>query len=122
MQFWLDECMSKHPLCSASHTRETPTRLVNIGSGGGYCEPFLEEPTDESHDHQYDYLALSHSWGANPTLRTTLDTLEKLKKGISLEKLPRTFQDAIHITRRLGFRYLWIDSLCIIQGELSLYP
>jgi hypothetical protein len=28
-----------------------------------------------------------------------------------------TFQDAVTITRQLGFRYLWIDSLCIIQDS-----
>lgn len=27
------------------------------------------------------------------------------------------FQDAVTITRRLGYRYLWIDSLCIIQDS-----
>ena len=31
--------------------------------------------------------------------------------------LPRTIQDAVRITRRLGFEYIWIDALCIIQGE-----
>ncbi|KAJ5802154.1 uncharacterized protein N7503_004604 [Penicillium pulvis] len=31
--------------------------------------------------------------------------------------LPQTFQDAIQLTRRLGIRYLWIDSLCIIQDS-----
>ena len=37
--------------------------------------------------------------------------------GIPFSELPRTFQDAVHITRRLGIQYLWIDSLCIIQGD-----
>jgi hypothetical protein len=36
---------------------------------------------------------------------------------VQVEKLPRTFQDAITFTRRLGLRYLWIDSLCIIQDD-----
>jgi len=31
--------------------------------------------------------------------------------------LPQTFQDAIKVTRELGQRHLWIDSLCIIQGQ-----
>lgn len=31
--------------------------------------------------------------------------------------LPQTFQDAVIITRRLNFRYIWIDSLCIIQDD-----
>jgi hypothetical protein len=35
------------------------------------------------------------------------------------EKLPKMFQDAVTITRALGFSYLWIDSLCIIQDKRS---
>ena len=31
--------------------------------------------------------------------------------------LPKTFRDAVTITRNLGIRYLWIDSLCIIQDS-----
>ncbi|RMZ86256.1 hypothetical protein DV737_g60, partial [Chaetothyriales sp. CBS 132003] len=31
--------------------------------------------------------------------------------------LPRTIQDVIFLIRRLGIRYLWVDSLCIIQGN-----
>jgi hypothetical protein len=33
--------------------------------------------------------------------------------------LPRTFQDAVLVTRRLGVKYLWIDSLCIIQDDVE---
>ena len=36
---------------------------------------------------------------------------------VNYEDLPKTFQHAIQITRGLGFRYLWIDSLCIIQDD-----
>jgi len=31
--------------------------------------------------------------------------------------MPLTFQHAIIFTRRLGFRHIWIDSLCIIQDS-----
>lgn len=40
-----------------------------------------------------------------------------MKHSIGLEELPRTFRDALHFTRDLGFRYIWIDSLCIIQDS-----
>ncbi|KAI9732177.1 MAG: hypothetical protein M1834_004274 [Cirrosporium novae-zelandiae] len=33
--------------------------------------------------------------------------------------MPANFRDAIIITRKLGLRYLWIDSLCIIQDSRS---
>ncbi len=32
-------------------------------------------------------------------------------------ELPKTFRDAVRITRGLGIRYLRIDSLCIIQDD-----
>lgn len=31
--------------------------------------------------------------------------------------LPQTFQDAIAVTHNLTIRYLWVDSLCIIQDD-----
>jgi hypothetical protein len=34
-----------------------------------------------------------------------------------MSDLPQTFKDAIWITRRLGYQYIWIDSLCIIQDS-----
>lgn len=40
-------------------------------------------------------------------------------QGINLDNLPLTFQHAILITRNLDYRYLWIDSLCIIQDDPS---
>lgn len=33
--------------------------------------------------------------------------------------MPKTFQDAVTITRNLGIQYLWIDSLCIIQDSVE---
>lgn len=36
---------------------------------------------------------------------------------VKIPTLPRTFEDAIAFARKLRIRYLWIDSLCIIQGD-----
>jgi hypothetical protein len=35
---------------------------------------------------------------------------------MQLDLLPQAYQDAVHIARKLGIRFLWIDSLCIGQG------
>jgi hypothetical protein len=43
--------------------------------------------------------------------------LKDRKSGIAIADMPRIFQDAVAVTRKLGLRYLWIDSLCIIQGQ-----
>ncbi|KAM5521195.1 HET domain-containing protein [Fusarium oxysporum f. sp. phaseoli] len=37
---------------------------------------------------------------------------------LSDSKIPKTFQGAITVTQKLGFRYLWIGSLCIIQEDV----
>jgi hypothetical protein len=36
---------------------------------------------------------------------------------IPLDSLTKTFREAIVIARSLGFKYIWIDSLCIIQDD-----
>lgn len=48
---------------------------------------------------------------------TTLGTLQSRLTSIPLPKLPKSFREAILITRRLGYEYIWIDSLCIIQDD-----
>lgn len=65
------------------------------------------------------YTALSYCWGADPTYhaKTTAVTLQSQNRNIPYGNLPLTFQDAVLITLRLGVRYLWIDSLCIIQDS-----
>jgi hypothetical protein len=72
-------------------------------------------------DQRAEYIALSHCWGlpakAATTIKTTASTLQEFQTEIPWDKLSNTFRDAVVITRRLGFRYLWIDSLCIIQGD-----
>lgn len=50
-------------------------------------------------------------------LRLAKNKLTSFRVDIPHEELPKTFQDAIFIARYLGFQYLWIDSLCIIQDD-----
>jgi hypothetical protein len=63
------------------------------------------------------YLTLSHCWGKSHFIRLLRRNQDALRINISWDDLPRTFQDAVTLTRRLGFLYLWIDSLCIIQDS-----
>ncbi len=63
------------------------------------------------------YVALSHCWGKAETLVLKKHLLRTMTCGIDWLQLPKTFQDAILVTWRLGFHYLWIDSLCIIQDS-----
>lgn len=64
-------------------------------------------------------MTLSYCWGGPQAFSTTLDTVAKFTSGFLISELPKTLQDAVEITRRLGLKYIWIDSLCIIQDSAS---
>jgi hypothetical protein len=72
-----------------------------------------------SQNEKGDYVALSHCWGGIISPLLTAATLQSFQLGLASGELPRNFQDAVRITRELGIRYLWIDSLCIVQDSKS---
>lgn len=110
---WLKDCDEDpaHSNCQLAKSPRFPTRLLDVQNS--------QVRLVQTHDVKEPYLALSHPWGDPQKHRhfcTYTDNIEQHEKGIPFETLPATFADAITITRKLGCRYLWIDSLCIIQG------
>ncbi|KLO89367.1 tol protein [Fusarium fujikuroi] len=91
-----------------------PTRLIDVGKE--LNSPYVRLLETQEHDAGR-YVALSYCWGGMPQFTTTRSTLQERKDGILVASLPKTHQDAIQITQILGVRYLWIDSLCICQGD-----
>jgi hypothetical protein len=89
---WISQC-SAHPNCSKSTPVALPKTIIEVPQDSTKAPTLISGDGKEGH-----YLALSYCSG------------DKLPP--SLENLPRTFADAIAITRQLGFRYLWIGSLC----------
>jgi hypothetical protein len=65
------------------------------------------------------YITLSHVWGCIQILTTTVATFQERSNEIAMESLPKTFQNVVSIARQLSIRYVWIDSLCIIQDSAS---
>ena len=122
---WLDDCDNKHfePVCKppedtklATNTSiRLPTRLIHVGSDGDH-DVKLQDMHGQT-GNIGDWIALSYRWGDSPPFSTTRLNLTRHIKGMALSALPCTFQDAIKVTRALGKEYLWIDSICIIQGE-----
>jgi hypothetical protein len=109
---FLRNCDANHPKCPPPKTAPLPTRLIDLGTHESPTILIYEtKPTDS-----LQYIALSHPWGPGPHFCTFRNDLEKYKKHISFDKLPATFQHAVTTTRELGLRYLWVDSICIIQG------
>ena len=58
-------------------------------------------------------------WGKTPLYSLKTSTLKDFNTSIPLSNLTQSFRDAIEYTRRLRCRYIWIDSLCIIQDSLE---
>jgi len=94
-----------------------PTRLIYVADE--HNDPQLCITRDSGLDNSaVKYAALTHCWGSiEEFVTTTRDNLEQMLHRIPLSMLTKTFKDAITITRRLGLQYLWIDSLCILQGD-----
>ncbi|KAK0648602.1 heterokaryon incompatibility protein-domain-containing protein, partial [Cercophora newfieldiana] len=66
------------------------------------------------------YIALSHRWGTCPEnmpLRTLRANIADHMQQLPSETMPRSFRDVMTLARKLGVRYIWIDSLCIIQDD-----
>ena len=109
----IDECVNGHSRCSAlagAADAALPTRLVDCSDPD---HPRLVS-TGGTHGA---YLALSYVWGEPQPHSTTLSNLSDYADEIASTRLPQTIRDAIHVTHALGFRFLWADSLCIIQDS-----
>lgn len=114
---WLRNCIENHSICAKHNQKTRPTRLLDIGNENDTSIKLVYS-SDINSDH-VQYIALSHCWGssATPIRRTTKENHEDHLNNIPVAELPPTFKDAITVSRALRVRYLWIDSLCIIQDD-----
>ncbi|KAL2065015.1 hypothetical protein VTL71DRAFT_4155 [Oculimacula yallundae] len=112
-QRWLANCSSNHKNCSITTRSFFPSRILDVGIDSALI--YLKS----SNRFLCPYVALSHCWGAGNVLTTTTESLVAMSQGIAISSLSKTFSDAVRITRALGFQYLWIDSLCIIQDQID---
>lgn len=112
---WFSGCLAEHKTCCARspHLAPLPTRVIDVGPSDGSRDPFLFI----SKGTTGNWVTLSHCWGQIRPFSTTTATLEANKASIPLALLPALFRDAVTLTRVLGCRYLWIDSICIIQDD-----
>lgn len=116
--FWIRSCMRTHDKCravtSGGSVAFMPTRLLDVQNNSIRLVKSKDE-IDATADRQY--LALSHCWGLVPIIRTLKSNFGKHRKDIPTAELSKTFREAVQATRKLGFRYIWIDSMCIIQDD-----
>lgn len=110
-----------HTLCRYSRDTVLPTRVLDVGDPSDPGSPTrLKINQVETHG---SYLALSYCWGkpdpgaAFEPVLLRRDSLHDLTSRIRPERLQKSIRDAIWVTRKLHFRYLWVDALCIIQDD-----
>ncbi|TVY42633.1 hypothetical protein LSUB1_G005400 [Lachnellula subtilissima] len=110
----IKNCLNGHSSsCPFDDAASLPTRVIDLGLD-------MDAPkvrVFETKGLQGIWVALSHCWGRIARFVTETSNLDERTQGIALADLPNTFLDAIKITRKLGYRYLWIDSLCILQDS-----
>jgi hypothetical protein len=113
---WLQHCTIYHGVCATNQDEYfRPSRLLFLEHDAVCIHTTRDMPK------RIRYLTLSHCWGEVHTSTTKLlESLEdSFRQDIPFSSLPLTFQHAVTITRRLGFSYLWIDSLCIVQDSAA---
>lgn len=117
--YWLNTCLRTHPTChSIEQSLQTysPRRLVEVLSNyeGKVSEWKLAYSSTTG---AVPYFTLSHCWGSHLPLRLTKDNIRSLSNSSSVCDLPKTYQDSLTVVNSLGYKYMWIDSLCIVQDD-----
>ena len=65
------------------------------------------------------YVALSYSWGKGNTFKTTAQSINRFMAGFQAAELPKTLKDAVIVAHKMGYEWIWIDQLCILQDDLE---
>ncbi|KAL8310259.1 hypothetical protein RB597_010194 [Gaeumannomyces tritici] len=115
---WLRLCLQDHHDCdkfvfgSVKHFK-SPPRLIEISANGTVARLV------EASELDVPYLALSYCWGVQKVLATTSNNYHSFQDSLPTLQLPKTIREAIEITYRIGYRHLWVDSICIMQDSME---
>ncbi|KAH7389170.1 heterokaryon incompatibility protein-domain-containing protein [Cadophora sp. MPI-SDFR-AT-0126] len=109
---WYKLCETTHQKCRSSvYSTFRPTRLVDLTA----TKPVLR--TSPNFESDCKYATLSHCWGFTQYAVLTGDVLLNYHDEIPEAAISTTFKDAMTVAKYFGYRYIWIDSLCIIQDS-----
>ncbi|KAF1734921.1 hypothetical protein CRV24_003839 [Beauveria bassiana] len=107
---WDTQCKQHQECLSAS--RAVPRYLVDVGcSESEESVKLVQLGAGDA-----GYTALSYTSDCGSEVKWRPDSFDAEKKPIRITDLPAMFRDAILVTRKLGVRYIWIDSLCIPEN------
>lgn len=127
VQNWLNDCRD-HEFCKTNRATQRANMAEAFHISGFRLIDVIESRLVEKTE-PCEYIALSYVWGQAVSfgLCTSKENLSTLYQPSSLDKshtqhgvskrLPKTIADAISFCRLIGQRYLWVDSLCIVQDD-----
>ncbi|KAH9885000.1 HET-domain-containing protein [Xylariomycetidae sp. FL2044] len=72
---------------------------------------------DKDHVSCEGYASLSYCWGGSQPVQLTWGSLEQLCGWQRSSLLPKSMEDAIWYTERIGLKYVWVDALCLFQDD-----
>lgn len=113
----LYNCVKNHTsTCGQAGGTTLPRRLLDVGTSDGHVIKLVESYQLGSRPPKY--AAVSHRWG-DPELmfRTLRRNFDDRLQGMDEEGMPKVLQDAIKVARAVGLRYLWMDTVCLIQDD-----
>ncbi|KAI2629519.1 heterokaryon incompatibility protein-domain-containing protein [Hypoxylon sp. NC1633] len=114
---WIHRCDTQHERCAppSEHRKAflkgSTIRLIDVEERRIVLDTRQER----------EYVALSYVWGASTQGSLTSHTFKRFSSPNGIpedpDTIPQTILDTIRLVRDIGFRYLWIDSLCILQDD-----
>lgn len=94
-----------------------PTRVLEVSHISQLSGPPALHVRLAENPEPGPYATLSYCWGGNQGFKTLKDRVLGYKHEIPLHTLAQTIKDALTVTHGMGFKYLWVDVLCIIQDD-----
>jgi hypothetical protein len=116
VKLWLNTCLVEYDRCKTlsnviNDGRSRPTIVLELTDN----KPRLKCNIQDINPLQY--MTLGHMWGAHPfrQLRLVRSKLTQFQSKVPYCQLSFIYKETIRVTRLLGYEYLSIDALCIIQ-------
>jgi hypothetical protein len=106
---WVEDCKREHVDRCASRLSDLPPgfRLIDcVERTTVLAETLHQRPV---------YVTLSYVWGTG----FSQEAHSEIDAHDLPANLPQTIEDALEVTKRLGFRYLWVDRYCIRNENLQ---
>lgn len=113
----MSQC-AEHEECHQFESVPLPERIIEVTP-----DPMVAPRIIASGGQKGAYIILSHHHSTDSACSST-QRLSKvsLPANLDISLYPTAIADAIDITRRLGYRYLWIRQLCLTTSEFSEIP